>query len=608
MKIIENKQQIQPRKVFVFSFGFPQFRRKEGPAMHALHKKECREQMAWFDSRRRRARHQLRPVPSALRRDGPKPRSPRPRSTLLDELSAARPPDPSLSLLFEWYSYSGDGEHVQFEQGLVESIFGSDEKEADAEADVLSMPNVQVLRPIRRASLAAIATGRQRASKVGAVARRSSLRPSQSDGSLLPALGTPPPPLQLSEPESVSVRSDPTSATAAAAAVPSPPHNGPASQGVSREQGLRRSRSTPAHFGAASHAMSAGAASHGPAPPMGSPRQRLRIELSAVRDHGATGSPQGAVAAAAAAGCSLLSGSLPSIQPRALTRALTRKSVSFGAAHPGGSDSTQPAPPRLSRLLDTTVPPREGGRAAAAALSALALREQLAHLLHEVVARLRRLDAQQTGEADRRTFAEVVMATVAHAAFDDVEALFDELDLERRGRIRYSEMRAQARTERAPVGHASLAHDHRSLNAAEAALEAKGSKGGPPAKESPLKRRMTVVLEPELPKLPRELERRGRDVLDLLRQWEDQRSHQGREHIAGAQGRSADGLSRGVLALDTFEQCLRVYYPNEPQSVIALLLEWVGKVQRVKARAQEARLRESDAAMIAALDTNGADY
>jgi len=96
-----------------------------------------------------------------------------------------------------------------------------------------------------------------------------------------------------------------------------------------------------------------------------------------------------------------------------------------------------------------------------------------------------------------------------------------------------------------------------------------------------------------LPPLPRDLQARKRDVLQLYRDLDSKR----RENYRVAPG----------VNLPTFEEVLRLYYPKDTKEKIATLVKWVDEVVEIRAAAAEAKMHEADSALIKEIDTDGSN-
>lgn len=106
-----------------------------------------------------------------------------------------------------------------------------------------------------------------------------------------------------------------------------------------------------------------------------------------------------------------------------------------------------------------------------------------------------------------------------------------------------------------------------------------------------LKSSIVKVKTFQMPPLPRDLQSRKRDVLELHRELESKRRNN---------YRVAPGVN-----LPTFEEALRLYYPKDTKEKINILCKWVIDVMEVKAEAAEARMHEADSALIKEIDTDG---
>ena len=94
-----------------------------------------------------------------------------------------------------------------------------------------------------------------------------------------------------------------------------------------------------------------------------------------------------------------------------------------------------------------------------------------------------------------------------------------------------------------------------------------------------LKSTIVKVKAFQLPSLPRDLQSRKREVLDLFKGLEAKR-------------RNNDHVAPGINP-PTFEEALRMYYPKDTKGQISILVKWVNEVMSVKAEAAEARSRGS---------------
>lgn len=95
---------------------------------------------------------------------------------------------------------------------------------------------------------------------------------------------------------------------------------------------------------------------------------------------------------------------------------------------------------------------------------------------------------------------------------------------------------------------------------------------------------------PAIPKLPRELTRRGQDVMRINKQF--LRNELSTSHVPAGH-------------IPTLEAALRLYYPQDPPAVTRTLVRYVNEVRTARAAAAEIRLAKADAALIDALDVDG---
>jgi len=161
-----------------------------------------------------------------------------------------------------------------------------------------------------------------------------------------------------------------------------------------------------------------------------------------------------------------------------------------------------------------------------------------------------------------------------HCRRSDIESIFKDLDYDGSGQLSYSEVRTTMRP-------------------------AVGSTANP---LSP-KKRATLMVQPSLPALPKGFESRGRQVLSLMHQFDEQE-----DANKSAAGRSTDRDSAAFerrQRAEAFDQVVRQFYQNEPKGLINQLLDWVRQVRQVRQKAKEARVREADSALIASLDVDG---
>ena len=181
------------------------------------------------------------------------------------------------------------------------------------------------------------------------------------------------------------------------------------------------------------------------------------------------------------------------------------------------------------------------------------LREVLKSMdvLERVVDIFKRYDTDGSGEIDEHEFQMAMQASIPNASKTEILTMFREFDADSSGTISYHEMRASLKN--------------------------------PTAKP-------TQYVEPPL---PRDLMRRRKDVLHLWSDLEKQR----RGELKVAPG----------LALPTFEECLRLYFPKEKRENINILVQWVQDVHKAKAAHDYERMKTMDDALIAALDTDGDD-
>jgi len=267
------------------------------------------------------------------------------------------------------------------------------------------------------------------------------------------------------------------------------------------------------------------------------------------------------------------------------------------AAHPGPKwasalAGTVKARKAFGKLLDEVVPSLAPQQPT---LTSVELRELFGQGLTRVIDFFRRADTDGSGEVNVEEFKQAVTRLVRIAAptrsvrAEDVESIFRELDYDNSGVVSYGEMRVHMR----PVAGASSSSPPSSV-----APSVHGGDVFSSPCHSPLAtggKRAAVVLHTSLPQLPRELQCRSKAVLDLYAQFEKRQ--------AGHRAQISAGNS--TVHVDDFEQCLRLYYPNDPKAVTVVLLGWTEKISAAKVRAQRLSTRESDAALIAKLDTDG---
>ena len=241
---------------------------------------------------------------------------------------------------------------------------------------------------------------------------------------------------------------------------------------------------------------------------------------------------------------------------------------------------------RLSTLMDEAVPSMSKPKAVAVVMSAVELRECLATSLSRVVDLFRQCDADQSGTVDVKEFCKGVHAVVAShggptCKRSDVEAIFRDLDFDGSGSLSYAEMRSTLQP-----------HTHTQEPRASAAQQ-----GAAAASSSFGRKRATLIVQPPLPALPKGLEGRGRQMLDLLSQFD--------KHEDSKPSTGIDSAVSRRLRDEAFEQMVRHFYANEPKHVIQQLLEWVHKVRQARQKLKDARQREADTALIVSLDTDG---
>lgn len=211
----------------------------------------------------------------------------------------------------------------------------------------------------------------------------------------------------------------------------------------------------------------------------------------------------------------------------------------------------------LARLLDELIPLRSGVPDGASGsgkngVSSQSLREALRQydVFDRVVDLFHKFDTDKSGEVDLREFTAALSQVIEGCRHQDCAELFHEFDRDRSGRISYKEMQTTMKA----------------------------------ANEAKLRTHLVV------PELPYELRNRKRDVFQLYKQFQKQKL--------------VDDRTRSV-PLPTFDACLRLYYPKDPKEVTAVLVKWVEDVLAAKLAAAEARIRESDATLIASLDEDG---
>jgi len=179
------------------------------------------------------------------------------------------------------------------------------------------------------------------------------------------------------------------------------------------------------------------------------------------------------------------------------------------------------------------------------------LRDMLrkADVMDRVIDLFRKFDVDKNGEVDLGEFQHAITTTLPQVQTTEVESLFVQFDSDKSGFISYNEMR------------------------------------------DTLKSTIVKVKAFQLPLLPRDLQSRKREVLDLFKGLEAKR-------------RNNDHVAPGINP-PTFEDALRLYYPKDTKGQISILVKWVNEVMRVKAEAAEAKTREADSALIKEIDTDG---
>jgi len=179
------------------------------------------------------------------------------------------------------------------------------------------------------------------------------------------------------------------------------------------------------------------------------------------------------------------------------------------------------------------------------------LRDMLrkADVMDRIIDLFRRFDVDKNGEVDVGEFEHAITTTLPQVRSGEVQALFVQFDSDQSGFISYNEMR------------------------------------------DTLKSTIVKVKAFQLPSLPRDLQSRKREVLDLFKGLEAKR-------------RNNDHVAPGINP-PTFEEALRMYYPKDTKGQISILVKWVNEVMSVKAEAAEARTREADSALIKEIDTDG---
>ena len=97
------------------------------------------------------------------------------------------------------------------------------------------------------------------------------------------------------------------------------------------------------------------------------------------------------------------------------------------------------------------------------------------------------------------------------------------------------------------------------------------------------------------PPLPVHLQRNKRDIFQLYRQFEKQ-------GVIAAQSTNENVAK--FVTVPAFEQCLRMFYPNQSREDITSMARWSEALAAAKAAAQAEKTRRKDEELVAALDVD----
>ena len=226
----------------------------------------------------------------------------------------------------------------------------------------------------------------------------------------------------------------------------------------------------------------------------------------------------------------------------------------------------RPSRKSLSSLLDEMQVPevvvvreRQAAQrqAATTMISADVLRKRMLRpdTFDRIIDLFPKVDTDGNGSLDEQEFTNAINQTIDDANPADVTKLFREIDRDRSGLISYEELKDAFRT------------------AAERAARSK-------------------YVEPPLPV---HLQRNKRDIFLLYRQFEKQ-------GVIAAQSTN-ENVAKFVTA-PAFEQCLRMFYPNQTKEDITSMARWSEALAAAKAAAQAEKTRRKDEELVAALDVD----